>query len=260
MYQLLCGVEYTHRHKVLHRDLKPQNLLISKKGELKIADYGLSRASGIPVSSYSNKVVTLWYRAPDVLMGSSKYGEDIDMWSVGCIFGEMVTGRPLFPGVSIQDELLKIFKILGTPIEPNRTSQNSSLNLNQSNIDSNSPQVTPQQNFPPETSIKQNVKAPENDYSGVTPLTKKSFGNNIYHDELQNWPGVSNLPDWKDDFPVYHRIPLAPLLPKLNTTGIDLFQKFLAYIPSNRISALDALSRKFFFVLFIPHQTTLTII
>ncbi|PVU92654.1 hypothetical protein BB561_003696, partial [Smittium simulii] len=117
LYQLLCGVEYVHKNKILHRDLKPQNLLISKKGELKITDFGLARTSSVPVSSYSHEVVTLWYRAPDILMGSRKYSEDIDMWSVGCVFGEMVTARPMFPGTSVADELLRIFKVLGTPID-----------------------------------------------------------------------------------------------------------------------------------------------
>jgi len=118
LYQLLKGVAFCHDHKVLHRDLKPQNLLINrKKGELKLADFGLARAFGIPVRSYSHEVVTLWYRAPDVLMGSRKYSTPIDIWSAGCIFSEMITGKPLFPGKDTQDELLRIFKIMGTPNE-----------------------------------------------------------------------------------------------------------------------------------------------
>jgi len=85
--QLLDGVAFCHEKRVLHRDLKPQNLLINKKtGELKICDFGLARSSGIPVRSYSHEVVTLWYRAPDVLMGSRNYSTPIDIWSIGCIF------------------------------------------------------------------------------------------------------------------------------------------------------------------------------
>jgi len=103
---------------VLHRDLKPQNLLINKEAlELKLADFGLARAFGIPVRSYTHEVVTLWYRAPDVLMGSRKYSTPVDLWSVGCIFGEMSSGRPLFPGTSDADQLTKIFTTLGTPSE-----------------------------------------------------------------------------------------------------------------------------------------------
>jgi len=115
--QLLKGVAFCHDRRVLHRDLKPQNLLINKRGELKLADFGLARAFGIPVRSYTHEVVTLWYRAPDVLMGSRKYSTPVDMWSVGCIFGEMASGRPLFPGTSDHDQVLRIFKILGTPTE-----------------------------------------------------------------------------------------------------------------------------------------------
>jgi len=117
LYQLLRGIAFCHEHRVLHRDLKPQNLLINRKGELKLADFGLARAFGIPVRSYSHEVVTLWYRAPDVLMGSRKYSTPIDIWSAGCIFAEMATGKPLFPGTNTSDQLLKIYKILGTATE-----------------------------------------------------------------------------------------------------------------------------------------------
>ncbi|KAJ1447940.1 kinase-like domain-containing protein [Pelagophyceae sp. CCMP2097] len=115
LYQLLCGVAFCHQHRVLHRDLKPQNLLINREGKLKLADFGLARAFGIPVRSYTHEVVTLWYRAPDVLMGSRTYSTPVDIWSVGCIFAEMSTSRPLFAGTSEGDQLQRIFKSLGTP-------------------------------------------------------------------------------------------------------------------------------------------------
>jgi len=115
LYQLLRGVAYCHHHRVLHRDLKPQNLLINREGELKLADFGLARAFGIPVRSYTHEVVTLWYRAPDVLMGSRKYSTPVDVWSIGCIFAEMANGRPLFAGTSENDQLDRIFRLLGTP-------------------------------------------------------------------------------------------------------------------------------------------------
>lgn len=115
LYQLLNGVAFCHTHRVLHRDLKPQNLLINREGKLKLADFGLARAFGIPVRSYTHEVVTLWYRAPDVLMGSRTYSTPVDIWSVGCIFAEMASGTPLFAGTGEFDQLDRIFKTLGTP-------------------------------------------------------------------------------------------------------------------------------------------------
>ncbi|KAI8813415.1 putative cyclin-dependent protein kinase [Cladochytrium replicatum] len=117
MYQLLRGIAFCHENRVLHRDLKPQNLLINSQGELKLADFGLARAFGIPVNTFSNEVVTLWYRAPDVLLGSRNYSTSIDMWSAGCIMAEMYSGKPLFPGKTNEDQLQKIFKLFGTPSE-----------------------------------------------------------------------------------------------------------------------------------------------
>uniref|UniRef100_A0A6I8S2Q0 Cyclin-dependent kinase 14 n=1 Tax=Xenopus tropicalis TaxID=8364 RepID=A0A6I8S2Q0_XENTR len=118
LFQLLRGLSYIHQGHILHRDLKPQNLLISDTGELKLADFGLARAKSVPSHTYSNEVVTLWYRPPDVLLGSTDYSTCLDMWGVGCIFVEMIQGVAAFPGMKdIQDQLERIFLILGTPNE-----------------------------------------------------------------------------------------------------------------------------------------------
>ncbi|QPG94502.1 Cell division control protein 2 [Epichloe festucae Fl1] len=117
MMQLCDGIKYCHSRRVLHRDLKPQNLLIDKEGNLKLADFGLARAFGVPLRTYTHEVVTLWYRAPEILLGGRQYSTGVDMWSVGCIFAEMCTRKPLFPGDSEIDEIFKIFRALGTPDE-----------------------------------------------------------------------------------------------------------------------------------------------
>ncbi|XP_068081141.1 cyclin-dependent kinase 2 isoform X3 [Anabrus simplex] len=117
LHQLLNGISYCHAHRVLHRDLKPQNLLIDNQGYIKIADFGLARAFGLPVRTYTHEVVTLWYRAPEILLGSKFYSTAVDIWSLGCIFAEMLTRRALFPGDSEIDQLFRIFRTLGTPDE-----------------------------------------------------------------------------------------------------------------------------------------------
>ena len=89
--QLLDGIAYCHDHRVLHRDLKPQNLLIDNKGCIKLADFGLARAFGLPMRAYTHEVITLWYRSPEILLGSKSYDMAVDVWSWGCIFSEMVS-------------------------------------------------------------------------------------------------------------------------------------------------------------------------
>ncbi|KAG9062872.1 cyclin-dependent serine/threonine protein kinase [Linnemannia hyalina] len=163
MYQLLRGIAYCHEHRVLHRDLKPQNLLINKKGDLKLGDFGLARAFGIPVRSYSHE----------------QYSTSIDIWSAGCIFAEMASGRPLFPGSSVKDQLLKIFKILGTPTE-------------------------------------------------------------------ETWPGLSKLPEYRPDFPMYKPVPLVNLVPKLDGPGVDLLSRLITYNPERRITAEASLAHPYF--------------
>ncbi|EDV26230.1 uncharacterized protein TRIADDRAFT_49937 [Trichoplax adhaerens] len=116
--QLLQGLAYCHSHHILHRDITPQNILVTGNGDIKLADFGLARNFGIPVKSFSAEVVTLWYRSPDVLLGATLYDTSIDIWSTGCIFAELSNGgQPLLPGKDVADQLKIIFKIFGTPNE-----------------------------------------------------------------------------------------------------------------------------------------------
>jgi negative regulator of PHO system len=179
MFQLMKGIAFCHENRVLHRDLKPQNLLINNRGQLKLADFGLARAFGIPVNTFSNEVVTLWYRAPDVLLGSRTYNTSIDLWSAGCIMAEMYTGRPLFPGTTNEDQVQKIFRLMGTPSE-------------------------------------------------------------------RSWPGISQLPEYKGNFPVYATQDLRLILPQIDQVGLNLLSSMLQLRPEMRVSAAASLQHPWF--------------
>ncbi|XP_076854139.1 cyclin-dependent kinase 7 [Brachyhypopomus gauderio] len=121
----LQGLEYMHLHWILHRDLKPNNLLLDENGVLKLADFGLAKAFGSPNRAYTHQVVTRWYRSPELLFGARMYGVGVDMWAVGCILAELLLRVPFLAGDSDLDQLTKIFETLGTPTEDTWPGMNS---------------------------------------------------------------------------------------------------------------------------------------
>ena len=117
LYQLLLAIKYCHSRRILHRDLKPQNLLLDTNGVIKVGDFGLARAFGIPIKTLTHEILTLWYRAPEILLGQKEYSTPVDIWSIGLIFYEMAHRKPLFAGDCEIDQIFKIFQMYGTPNE-----------------------------------------------------------------------------------------------------------------------------------------------
>lgn len=177
MHQMLDAIAFCHMHRILHRDLKPQNLLVDREGHLKLADFGLARSFNLPMRTYTHEVVTLWYRAPEILLGTKFYATGVDIWSLGCIFAEMILKRPLFPGDSEIDQLYRIFRTMSTPDE-------------------------------------------------------------------DNWPGVSQLPDYKRTFPRWEAQPIPEDIVRYKAH--ELFEQLMKYDPTQRISARNAMALPYF--------------
>eukprot|EP00466_Bigelowiella_natans_P017219 jgi/Bigna1/43187/e_gw1.73.28.1 len=113
LYQLLKSLECIHASNIVHRDIKPENLLVSRNGVLKLCDFGFARNLGRPGAKYTDYVATRWYRAPELLVGDEEYSTPVDVWAVGCLFGEISNGAPLFPGESDLDQLYHVMRCLG---------------------------------------------------------------------------------------------------------------------------------------------------
>ncbi|XP_052829424.1 cyclin-dependent kinase 14 isoform X2 [Octopus bimaculoides] len=211
-FQLLRGLAYCHKRQILHRDLKPQNLLISDEGELKLADFGLARAKSVPSRTYSHEVVTLWYRPPDVLLGSTEYSTSLDMWGVGCIFTEMISGVATFPGMKdTYDQLDKIFRLLGTPNEESWESVTSLPNYDITKFNMYSPQPL----IPCISKLGCIPNAAELSTSllQMEPSKRISASNAMKHEYFWDLPPkIHQLPDVASIFD----IPGLKLLPEMN--------------------------------------------
>ena len=126
--QVCCGIAHLHARRYLHRDLKPQNILL-QDGILRIGDLGLNRAFSLPMRPYTPEVMTRWYRCPELFLGAKSYGTEVDIWSFGCILGEMCTGHALFPGESDIDTLFKIFRSARARLAPSCGTRSSQLDI-----------------------------------------------------------------------------------------------------------------------------------
>lgn len=113
--QIVSATQYLHSNWIIHRDLKTSNLLMNNRGEVKLADFGLARYTSDPPPQMTQRVVTLWYRSPELLLGTEQYNTEIDIWSVGCIFAEIMTREPLFQGKNEVDQLSRVFALMGPP-------------------------------------------------------------------------------------------------------------------------------------------------
>eukprot|EP00922_Rhytidocystis_sp_ex-Travisia-forbesii_P048447 GHVS01072167.1.p1 GENE.GHVS01072167.1~~GHVS01072167.1.p1 ORF type:complete len:525 (-),score=126.93 GHVS01072167.1:469-2043(-) len=208
LYQLLQAVAYLHKNWVMHRDLKTSNILYNNRGVLKVCDFGMARKYGEPIQPYTKSVVTLWYRAPELLLGASKYTPAMDVWSVGCVFAELLLRTPLFPGEGEADTLGRIFKLCGTPSDFSWPGY------------SQLPAIKSNKFFPT--------------VAGGGP--KKAGQIEFSSSWREKFPNIASS-----------SYACADTVGVLSEAGMDLLRKLLEVCPDKRITAEEALKHEYFF-------------
>ncbi|KAI0153164.1 cyclin-dependent protein [Xylariaceae sp. FL1272] len=228
MFQLLNGCQYLHKNWVLHRDLKPANIMVTSSGRVKIGDLGLARLFQKPLHSLfsgDKVVVTIWYRAPELLLGSRHYTPAVDMWAVGCIFAELLSLRPIFKGEEAKmdkktvpfqrNQMQKIVEIMGIPSKerwPDLVSMPEFNSLSQ---------VQPPMLYP-------------SHHNGRHPVPQPHGQLEKWYNNMINQLGPVNAPTYNGS------------LTSLGQDGYNLLSKLLEWDPNNRLTAIDALKHPFF--------------
>jgi serine/threonine protein kinase len=256
--QILLAVNYAHMHCVMHRDLKPQNILVDvSHTNVKVADFGLARSFLPPFKAYTDKVVTLWYRAPELLLGVSSYSTGIDMWSVGCIFAEMLTREPLFRAESEIGLLHKVGvskRLVGTL--QSRHHMQAAPGADETLLEWFAGCIVRGQ------SAGFGLEQPLQGAAVLLCTGAARFAAVMVHAFVcclqifealgtpndNMWSGVERLAHYRDNYPQWQPKDWAVLVPRLagDQLGINLLSSMLTYDPEARISAAQALKHPWF--------------